>query len=252
MIEVLDLPSKRKPYSTEANLFVKPYTLGDLEDFARSISSLPTFYEKMLEGIAVTNMDKRDITLDDFYYLMTIRKLRSIGDSAFTAVRSCSKCKTNVTTTFNITEIDFDELSTPTAKAKITVDLIEGTKQDLVISPLTIGRYIDVLSLEVEKEIASNESLKKDQHTKRRKYLFAAIIEGDIEENYKFLTDKMKLSELYKIEEAFKMMHHGIKPIKGKCDVCKNEIDIRIERRDTIVSPFRGSRNSFEDEIEFL
>ena len=234
-IEVVELPSKFLSYPAGSRIQYKPYSFGELEEWA----SLPKGaspedkYRLGLKGIKVTGFDIWDLNISDYNYIMTLRKLSTYDRARFDLKYTCPHCNEHVVTTQEIQNVsfkDFDEFN----HLPITYRTSEG--KELVIDSMTVGDAIRFKG----SEIPDNSMTR----------LAFQIRNMDTTEALEYLADITDVDDIELLQELEGILNFGkSQEIDLLCPHCRKKSTISILGVSALAEPFRESKKSLHDRI---
>lgn len=238
-VKVEEVPSYFLSYPAGAEIYVIPYTADDIDELSNSKLTLKYIVSKCLEGV-YCNFNKDDITFYDAIYLSFFRRCLTFDQSIITVTSACPYCDKYSTREVDVTkEIEFEDSKIP--KLPINVDFSWGT---LSFSYLTYGNFMKISStLESEElayqcinEIEVNKD-KEETAIDRLRELFGSATGTD----------------LLLLKEIKKLTYHGIKPINTLCQNpdCGKTYETMINEWDSIILPFRRSKDDIRSKVSF-
>lgn len=234
-IEVAELPSKFLSYPAGSRIQYKPYSFGELEEWA----SLPKGaspedkYRLGLKGIKVTGFDIWDLNISDYNYIMTLRKLSTYDRARFDLKYVCPHCEESVVSTQEIQNVsfkDFEEFD----HLPITYRTSDG--KELVIDSMTVGDAIRFRGAEIP-----------DNSMTR---LAFQVRNMETTEALNYLSDITDVDDMELLQELEGILNFGkSQEIDLVCPHCRKKSTISILGVSALAEPFRKSKKSLHDRI---
>ena len=230
-IEASGLPSLGKPYPKDAKIKYRPFIFGEVKKISSSVNmTQKDMFDIILSGIETT-FDKYDLTLNDMLYLSVLRKMSTLGTSKFSIEFKCNSCNETNKTIISSTDFDFEELKATKLPVIATVRGVE-----FKFTPLTIRDFLKII-----------DDKKEDDEL----YAFCLQCRNmPVSESYQYVYN-CSPNEASIFDKVERYLGHKIKPIKIKCKQCEKEVKVSLDGGQTLMLPFRESRESVGDGIRF-
>ena len=232
-IDVLEVPSKFLSYPPGSKIQYKPYSFGELEEWA----SLPRGaspedkYKLGLKGIKVEGFDIFDLNIADYNYIMTLRKLSTYDRARFDLKYNCPHCSEQVVSTQEIQNInfkDFEEFN------RLPVVYKTSDGKELVIDSMTVGDAIRFRG----SDIPDNSMTR----------LAFQIRNMSTSESLEYLSDISDIYEIELLQELEGVLNFGkSQEIDLTCPHCKKKSTISILGVSALAEPFRKPKKSLHD-----
>jgi hypothetical protein len=237
------LPSKGKCYPPDAIIEYRGYLFGELQELNNSKGlSLVDIFEKAMSGIHTLRLPKDDITLPDATYLTIARRLSSLGTNDFEVKHKCVSCGTVNSKQFNQMDLDFDDLQIDGKGIELTL----SNEKVYYFTPLTYGDFKKLLNNTISSVI-------KGDLARNPTAIYASMVR-----NHKFdeaYTDFYNLTNYDDIEDLKKvntLLGHDLKPLQYDCVKCGTANSIKLEGRDSLITPFRDERHTHRERIRIV
>jgi len=143
-IEVDTLPSHGILYPEDFTVYFAPLTFGEMKFLSGSSIQDKESIEFFLSKIT-TNIDVKDLTYFDFFYITVLIKLATFGIGEYNIVFECSECGNENTGSFSSADVIFEELRVP---FPVTAEGDSGKSYEF--KPLTVGSYLHLVNRKVE------------------------------------------------------------------------------------------------------
>ena len=249
------LPSKGVPYPKNIEILVAPMRIRERRQLEGATQA--TYYEKLLEGIQINGgmFDKKQLLFADVQFLDLVRRIHSFELDKDIQVKDyrCNHCGETCDVSFKFTDIEFEDLP---------VDIFETVKKgtdnetgepielkypgklykfsdglEVVVSPLTIGDYIDLATRYLSNVSEKNLNSKMAEvYIAQFTYLIKQVIGQD------FLSDDFKrkflydyVSNLYKVDDE-RLLNQieadttvDIVPIIRECPNCGEMMEVYVQ-----------------------
>ncbi len=210
-VKVNELPSGGSIYPKEAEIYITPFSFGEMKYLSGSILSDPENIEFFLNKIQ-TSFPKENLTYYDFYFLTVLIKMSTFGEIEYTMTFECQTCGHVNKVPFKSSDLEFYDIKVP---FPVTIDLkspyisTETGQELLKVSfvPVSIGRYKTML----EQGTAEDYDV----------YIANCIVEGTEEERLDLVKNYLNGADVNLLETIDTVLFHGVKDIKMKC---KNKI----------------------------
>ena len=238
-IKVEEVPSYFLSYPKNAEIYVTPYSADDIDELSNSKLTLKYILTKCLEGV-YTNFNKYDITFYDAIYLSYYRRILSIDENIITVTSQCPYCDKYSSREVDINkDIEFEDSKIP--KLPINVDFSFGR---LSFTYLTYSDFMK-LNTNLESEELAYQCINE------------MPVDKDSDE-----TSVSKLKDLFGsttgedlalLKEVKRLTYHGIKPINTLCQntECGKTFETLINEWDSIILPFRRSKDTIRSKVSF-
>lgn len=240
-LDISKLPSKGLSYPKNAEIKYRPYTFGEIKKASQSKMSFKDSIKFVLDGIDCS-FPKRDISLYDVMYLSFLRNISSIKGVSYKIEHTCPECGKLGATEFPLTNIEFQDIEAP----KLPVNATFNNKQ-LQFTPLTLGDFIELLDQGMEEDDVALLAKKCRNIDFKEAYNIIENLMGDEQ------TDALDIE---------KALNHEIKPIEVVCKnkvkdffgedkICGTKMNIELSGGESLITPFRGDKNSNKSRISF-
>lgn len=134
-----DLPSRGLAIPSNTRIKYRPYNFEEIETITESKLATVDMIAYMAKGIKVVNAEKEDMTMSDILYLLTLRKLSSLGEKSFALIVNYKGQQIrHVMEPCDLEFIDLEIQALP-----IIVDIWD---REVEFMPLTLGRYYDLMN----------------------------------------------------------------------------------------------------------
>lgn len=259
-IQFNQLPSRGIGYPSDAKIYYRGYTTGELNKIAsiRADSITHDFLFKItLEGIRTEKMDKLDLSYIDLLSLGLRRRISSEGDLKFKMSYRCEKCLEREVLVFGHSDIKFNYIS-------------ENFKVDEESFEVKLPIKIKIKDVECEFTYPTVRNMfdLKDKKVKDKiSALNALTIKNiDFDKAYDLLSNLTEFENLEDIENLSmigKIIHHDIADIQATCknEVLNKETDqkvvcnhvnlVSVEGKELLLKPFRESKTPSGNKIRF-
>ncbi len=229
-----ELPSRGLLYPDNAVLSYTPFTYGELLKYSQSFLNVKKKYMFLMDKISITNMDKYQLTLADFYYIALLVNLSTFDTFTFKVTKACKNCDTKIEKTISSKEVEFDELQDKKSQAKISINT-----KNLLFTPITISDFFNLFDMNKHKE---------------QGYLFAAQCRSEdieLEELANYVKDCTPTdSEMFDLIDT--TFYHGVTPLKIICTECETENILHLEGgMENWISPFRKDNEPTRNQVCF-
>ena len=234
-LEVVELPSQSKPYPANVKIKYRGFMLGEVKKISESKNlSTRDRMKTLLDGISVEGMEKNDLTLNDVLYIALLRKISTLGDRPLSAEYTCGKCYKKHVYNFKLGDIEFHDLAAP--KLPVHCDLTHA--KDVAFSPLTIGRFLELVDLGKQDDDLAIVAM--------------SCVNKDFDEIYKAVYTS-NLDDVETLKEVDDVLEHGVKPVEFTCATpeCTGKFKIEVDGEDTIFMPFRRPEKSTTSRLRF-
>ncbi len=237
-----DLPSKGVLYPDNVRIFYTEYTVLELEKLSNEMQymNVDQMFKICLEGIHVENMNKLNLTFDDFAFIIMLRKFITFPEDSVIYTIPCPVCGKESDYTYTYNEFETYDLESTNNKIekreKFNFYFNDDTEEtlELIFKPLTVKNFFKIYDDKMdEKDISFSVYQCSNKDPK------------DLMDNYfDTLTREMK-HRLDKVEEAF---IHSFKPKHEKCNnvldkesnmICGSDVIFDVDRNYSLVLPSR-------------
>lgn len=238
-MELSHLPSKGLAYPANSTIKYRPYTFGEIKKASQSKVGFRDNVEFVLEGVDC-NFDKHLLTLYDVMYLSLLRNISSVKGAAFKIEYQCGACGKRDFHEMDMAKIEFKDIDVPRLPASIE---IAGKK--VTFMPINLKMFYQLLELKKEEDEIALLAIKCVNLSFDEAYSIVNNLMGDDQEV---------------VLDIDKMLNHEIKSLKFKCPnkieekenkKCGNEIEVELAGGEALIIPFRKSKNSARDRIQF-
>lgn len=135
-VEVKTLPSGGVLYPENCSVYFSPLTFGEMKYLSGSALKDKETIEFFL-GKLQTSFDKNELTYFDFFFIVSLLKLATFGETEIDIMYECSKCGATNREKFKQSEIIYEEIRIP-----FPVSVKTKFGLDVEFSPMTIGNYL--------------------------------------------------------------------------------------------------------------
>ena len=254
-VQVSELPSGGSVYPKDAQIYITPFSFGEMKYLSGSNLSDPENIEFFLKKIQ-TSFPKEDLTYYDFYFLTVLVKMSTFGEIDYTMTFECPDCEHLNKIPFTASDLEFYDIKVP---FPITIDLkhpYNNTETGLKLLkvsfvPVSIGRYKKML-----KEVTTEDF---------DVYIANCIVEGTEKERIELVKDYLNGTDVNLLETIDTVLFHGVKDIKMSCknkilpngdeigneEVCGREFDIPFQGITEYVSTTDRCEESLGQRIHF-
>ena len=238
-----DLPSRFLPYPPGASISYRPYNFDELSTFSDSQVNFRERIKFVSRGIICRGMEPEDLTLADWLYLGLLRKISVFQQAKFTVTVPADKAlgRRAHSEQIEIASLAVDDIKAPALPAVINLG-----GRELHFSPLTVGRFDDLLGrLDAEAKAAGDE----DSRDPTEAELIAwQCVNAEPDDVLPLVKGAMG-AELLGLEKMDEMFAHRVKPIRinwtqkaqgpDEKDMECSET-VRVDDPTALVWPFRG------------
>lgn len=242
-LDFKDLPSRGLAYPNGGVISYFPYTFGETNKFSQSGMGVKSRIEFVLKGIK-SSFGNKKLTLPDMVFISLYRKLVSFGAQKFTVSPECI-CGNTTTKQFDFGDLEFIDLEVPKLPLVVTIGGVE-----LHFSPLTIEGYF---------ELIDEDKVRDKTYT-----LAKQVINVDFDRALKTI-EAATGADSEVLEEITVMLFHDMKPLRVKCKGkitikednegvevdCEEVINVALENHNTLITPFRESKDAPRNRIQF-
>lgn len=231
-IAIEDLPSKLKAYPEKARIWYKSFSYGELEKWTNTTLSEEDKINLGLQGIKTEGFDKSELDLQDFYYLMLLRKLSTFNSPRFQLKFECPHCGEISHSNPELIDIHFEELKY-FDKLPVTIELSNGDR--LTFSPVTLADYI--------------RFKKSGEVDNRINRLALQIRNKEFNEAVEYIKNIENIDDMEILDELDVQLNFGNQDIEVKCIECEGKVTVPIQGVSALAEPFRQSKRSLKDSI---
>ena len=247
------IPSKGLSYPEGWSITYRSYVFGEIQDINSEDKSVEEKYKIGYSGIECQGFDKDKLTLQDFMYVMLLRRLLTIGSTKVVIQTFCMGCGNEVKNDFETSNLEFQDLTID--KLPIIVDFSDG---EAVFLPITAGTHF--------KTLESGKSIDTDLSS----YLAYELCEGSSELSYEDAYNRLfnlaDQDDMDLLVDVDKLGSHGVMPILITCTnkvaseeggdktVCGAQRYVSpVNFLDTFILPFHGDERKrfLESKIRF-
>ena len=254
-IKITDLPSKGLIYPENAEIYITPFSFGEMKYLSGSNLSDAESINFFLTKIQTT-FPKEDLSYYDFYFLTVLIKMSTFGEVEYVMTFACQECGYINKNPFKSSDLEFYDLRVP---FPVTIDLktpyksTESTLELRKVSflPVSIGRYKKMLI----------DGTTDDYDV----YIANCIVQGTETERLELVTDYLNGTDVNLLETVDAVLYHGVKDIKMKCknkilpdggelgdeEVCGHKVDIPFHDLPEIISSTDECKESIGKRIHF-
>ncbi len=210
-IKINELPSGGSIYPKNSELYITPFSFGEMKFLSSSNLSDPENIDFFLTKIQAT-FPIEDLTYYDFYFLTVLIKMSTFGEVEYNMTFECSSCGHTNKIPFKTSDLEFYDIKVP---FPITVDLktpykhtetgLESTNVGFI--PVSIGRYKKMLK----------EGTTEDYDI----YMANCIKEGTEEDRIIIVKEYLNGVSVNLLETIDTVLFHGVKDLKM---TCKNKL----------------------------
>ena len=251
-VKVNELPSGGSIYPKEAEIYITPFSFGEMKYLSGSILSDPENIEFFLNKIQ-TSFPKENLTYYDFYFLTVLIKMSTFGDVDYTMTFECPHCNHINKIPFKTSDLEFYDIKVP---FPITIDLktpyintetgLELLKVSFV--PVSVGRYKKMIDDETTDDMDI--------------YIANCIIEGTEEDRIKIIKEYLNGADVNLLETIDVVLFHGVKDLHLQCqnkitpedgveEVCGRIFDLPFRRLSEHISSTSELEESIGQRIHF-
>lgn len=231
-IAVEDLPSKFKPYPKGKRIWYKSFTYGELEQWTNTTLSDEDKIHLGLQGIKTEDFDKLDLDLQDFYYLMMLRKLSTFNSPRFKLKFECPHCGENVESHPELIEINFNDLE---EIEELPVKIKMSNNDILEFKPVSVNDYIRF-----------KRSNLADTRINR---LALQIQNKTFEEAVEYIRDVSDIDDMEILDDLDILLNFGNQEIVVECKECSGPVTVPIQGVSALAEPFREQKRTLKDSI---
>lgn len=231
-IIVEELPSKFLPYPQGSKISYKTFSYGELEQWANTSLGEEDKIKLALSGIKTEGFEVQDLDLQDFYYIMMLRKLSTFNSPRFKLNFECPHCNHSTTVTPELASIEFGELE---LIDEIPVLVEMSDKTVLEFKPMTVSDY-----LRFRKENLEDSKLNR---------LALQIRNKNFNEALQYIKDSTNIDDMEILDELDNLLNFGNQKITVNCTECNNPVTIPIMGVSALAEPFRKQVRSLKDSI---
>lgn len=231
-IIVEELPSKFLPYPQGSKISYKTFSYGELEQWANTSLGEEDKIKLALSGIKTEGFEVQELDLQDFYYIMMLRKLSTFNSPRFKLNFECPHCNHSTTVTPELASIEFGELE---LIDEIPVLVEMSDKTVLEFKPMTVSDY-----LRFRKENLEDSKLNR---------LALQIRNKNFNEALQYIKDSTNIDDMEILDELDNLLNFGNQKITVNCTECNNPITIPIMGVSALAEPFRKQVRSLKDSI---
>lgn len=228
---ITDLPSKFKPYP-EAKIWYKSFSYGELEQWTNPSLTEEEKIDLGLQGIKTENLDKLDIDLQDFYYLMLMRKLSTFKSPRFKLKFECPHCNQTSISNPELLEIQFEELEL-IEELPVVLQMADG--RELSFKPVSLADYIRF-----------KQSGKEDNRINR---LALQIQNLTFEQAVEYIENVTDIDDMEILDELDTLLNFGNQTIEVECKECEGKVIVPIQGVSALAEPFREPKRTLKDSI---
>jgi hypothetical protein len=240
LIEIMDLPSKFRPYPEGTRIFYAPMTLEEVEVLNSGTINTARALKFLLAAIHCDTVKPEDLAYFDVVYIGVQRKLTALGDVRGSISKQCLVCGQITTHDLIYTELEFK-----------TLDFNLPAKTTIRGQALEFG----ILSVKQLFELPDNDIIA----------VYAAMIKNKTyEEAYELLSNTTG-KDVLKLQAISRALDYGIEPIKTPCTgtitylegdkevktKCNQMLVMEVTSPFDVVFPVYESSNYNELEIRF-
>lgn len=236
LISVETLPSKFLTYPKNSTISYRVFSFGEIQYLNASKISEEEVFKYLLEGIQ-TSFSKENLTISDFLYLGWLRKISSIGSNKISLGAYCSKCKKQSSAVVEVSDLDFEDITAPELPVTAVFDSVEFS-----FMPITLKDYFSLKENGQDEDSVAMLAIQCVNHDFKKAYELIYNAPPDWAEVF---------------TQVDKLLSHGTKPIKFKCnnkvskETCGNELSLSIEGGEVLFHPFRRCEVDVENRIRF-
>lgn len=231
-IIVEELPSKFLPYPQGSKISYKTFSYGELEQWANTSLGEEDKIKLALSGIKTEGFEVQDLDLQDFYYIMMLRKLSTFNSPRFKLNFECPHCNHSTTVTPELASIEFGELE---LIDEIPVLVEMSDKTVLEFKPMTVSDY-----LRFRKENLEDSKLNR---------LALQVRNKNFNEALQYIKDSTNIDDMEILDELDNLLNFGNQKITVNCTECNNPVTIPIMGVSALAEPFRKQVRSLKDSI---
>nr|DAS83556.1 MAG TPA: baseplate protein [Caudoviricetes sp.] len=231
-INVEELPSKFLPYPKGSKISYKTFSYGELEQWANTSLADEDKIKLALSGIKTEGFEITDLDLQDFYYIMMLRKLSTFNSPRFKLSFECPHCANYTTVTPELSEIEFSELE---LIDEIPVLVEMSDKKILEFKPMTISDF-----LRFKKSNLEDTKLNR---------LALQVRNMEFEKALEYITNSTSIDDMEILDELDVLLNFGNQKITVSCSDCGNPVIVPIAGVSALAEPFRKQVRSLKDSI---
>lgn len=231
-IIVEELPSKFLPYPQGSKISYKTFSYGELEQWANTSLGEEDKIKLALSGIKTEGFEVQDLDLQDFYYIMMLRKLSTFNSPRFKLNFECPHCNHSTTVTPELASIEFGELEL-IDEIPLLVEMSDKTV--LEFKPMTVSDY-----LRFRKENLEDSKLNR---------LALQVRNKNFNEALQYIKDSTNIDDMEILDELDNLLNFGNQKITVNCTECNNPVTIPIMGVSALAEPFRKQVRSLKDSI---
>lgn len=231
-INVDELPSKFLAYPVGSKISYKTFSYGELEQWANTSLSDEDKIRLALAGIKTEGFNVQDLDLQDFYYIMMLRKLSTFNSPKFKLDFECPHCNSATKVTPELSEIEFKEIEL-IEELPVLVEMSD--KKILEFKPMTISDYL---------------RFKKDKLEDNKLIRLALQIRNmEFNEALEYVKNSTNIDDMEILDELDTLLNFGNQKITVNCTECNNPVTIPIAGVSALAEPFRKQVRSLKDSI---
>lgn len=244
---VNNIPSNYAFYPSE-RIFIKSYSWGQTISYPNNKLDTIALWNLILDGIYTEGFDKEDLTLQDFLFLSTFRRLKTVGNSKFT---TSSICK-------NIVEIKDDKGLIQYKECGYMNNFVLSDNSNCITYESLEFKKGEVLEIKVKNEWETFTPLT----IKDSKFLLMNNLLDDkiaktakqcrtkpFEDIYDILkSDDFDFREGQYLDQIPYKFFHGLNPVEKdelgrelKCKDCGQNVSVELDGGGIIIQPFHES-----------
>lgn len=206
-INLTDIPSKFLPYPEGAIIKYRPYYFEEIKNHDQSKGFTAREEADFVLSGVLTNFDKYDLTLSDYFYINLLRRMSNIpeGDYDILARYKCKGGNHLSENVFKASTIEIDYLDVPSLP--VTVKFTSGRKYSF--KPLTVGGYL--------KLIEGGLIGKNSKNNRVIPSTAMCCVNAPFEEVYEFISKLTDSEDEFLIEYLDLKLYHSLKAMVFKC-----------------------------------
>jgi len=247
-IECKHLPSRGLPYPIDSVLKYRTYTHGEVRQVSVSKPTIATLLQNILAGVKSDTVDINKLTIIDAFYIGILRKVSTLNGMQFELPFECESCGHKSKEIYSEKDIEFNDISSDVTALPIRVKL---NGKECKFSPLTVKAFLDLESGRYSKFVKNSKA--------NATAVEALQIENlEFKDAYDLLFNLTSHDDIADLEDVDKLLKHDLKPLIAICSntledgsVCSFKNELRIEGRDALIMPFRGTQGLNRDRIRF-
>lgn len=231
-IIVEELPSKFLPYPKGSKISYKTFSYGELEQWANTSLGDEDKIKLALAGIKTEGFEVQDLDLQDFYYIMMLRKLSTFNSPKFKLNFECPHCNHSTTVTPELASIEFGELEI-IEEIPVLVEMADS--KVLEFKPMTVSDY-----LKFRKDNLEDTKLNR---------LALQVRNMKFDQALDYIKNSTNIDDMEILDELDTLLNFGNQKITVNCTECNNPVTIPIAGVSALAEPFRKQTRSLKDSI---